>query len=74
MNSADTFGIWCVVSGGVTGHREAWLKDDAGVVKRFNRHGAQAEASRLNATVGRNSSARFNYSVCELPYGGGQSE
>lgn len=22
------YGIWCTVSGGVTGHREAWLKSN----------------------------------------------
>lgn len=23
-----TWGVWCIVSGGVTGFREAWLKSD----------------------------------------------
>jgi hypothetical protein len=23
----EKYGIWCVVSGGVTGYREAWMKD-----------------------------------------------
>jgi len=58
--------VWCRVSGGVTGTREAWLKNGNGVIEEFDtREEAQAVASRLNATMGRNSAVSFYYTVRE---------
>lgn len=60
-----TFRIWCRVSGGVTGTREAWLKSD-GVVKEFaTREAAQAEADKLNRPQPY-STASFRYTVEEV--------
>jgi len=28
-STMSDFGVWCTVSGGITGHREAWLKKTA---------------------------------------------
>jgi len=61
------FRIWCRVSGGLTGTREAWLKKRNGkIYETKNRTTAQKEASRLNKTMGKNSMASFRYSVEEI--------
>lgn len=40
------WGVWCVVSGGVTGHREAWLKTGGvGNVPEAIWSGTEAEAT-----------------------------
>lgn len=43
-DSGKDWGVWCRVSGGVTGTREAWLKQDG---QRF--YGTQEEAEALAA-------------------------
>lgn len=54
------WGVWCRVSGGVTGTREAWLKDSSGDEKRFTQSEAEAEAERLMAGVSANpNNARY---------------
>jgi hypothetical protein len=68
-DAGKAFGVWCRVSGGVTGHREAWLKAN-GVIRIFtSRDDAQKVASDLNRNVGKNSMASFNYSVKEYEHG-----
>jgi hypothetical protein len=44
----DTWGVWCTVSGGITGYRCAWLKQKDGTEARFTQDEAKAEAARLN--------------------------
>ena len=65
-----SFGIWCEVSGGVTGHRAAWLKRD-GRVQLFADRGAAARmASDLMArTAGPYATASFRYTVREFTVG-----
>lgn len=69
------FGIWCRVSGGVTGCREAWLKsndhDRAGAkpkrVEFAERAEAEAEAKALNERMnGLYRTIDFRYSVEEI--------
>ena len=58
--------IWCVVSGGFTGHQEAWLLRDGAPVEYSERAAAQAEAARLNESHnGPYATAYFNCSVVE---------
>lgn len=59
------FQIWCRVSGGVTGTREAWLKSDDKIQQFDSEAEAQAEADRLLRTTNGNPhrTANFSYSV-----------
>ena len=58
--------IWCRVSGGLTGTREAWLKTKSGkIYETGNKTTAQKKATQLNKTMGKNSMASFHYSVEE---------
>lgn len=55
------WGVWCQVWGGVTGRREAWLKE-AGAVARFDEAGARDRAAHLQRTMGgAGSSVTFSY-------------
>lgn len=63
------FQIKCRVSGGVTGTREAWLKNESsGLPKQFGtKEAADKEARKLTTTYnGPNAKATFQYSVIEL--------
>jgi hypothetical protein len=61
------YGVWCIVSGGVTGRREAWLKRKGERAEFAERAEAEAEAARLNAQMnGRYATATFHYSVAEI--------
>jgi hypothetical protein len=57
-----TFGIWCEVSGGVTGHREAWLKENGKRVEFDNESDAEATALQMRLER-RQSSASFRYTA-----------
>src|SRR4051795_10125185 len=48
-HARSAYGIWCVVSGGLTGHREAWLKQDGVVMEFPTEAAATAEAAHLMA-------------------------
>jgi len=48
------WGVWCEVSGGVTGRRAAWLRRDDALAVYDRKDDAEQEAARLNATIGRN--------------------
>lgn len=67
-----TYGVWCKVSGGVTGTREAWLKNADRKIKSFATYEeAQAEAARLMANVSCYSRATFSYMarrLCEVDF------
>jgi len=58
--------IWCEVWGGVTGSRQAWMKDNDGNVREFDsKEEADEEAGKCNREMGKNSPARFRYTVKE---------
>ena len=62
------YGIFCEVSGGVTGYRCAWLKAGDGKERVFkNMETARAEARRLSEKTNGNPyrKADFRYSVRE---------
>ena len=60
------YGIWCIVTGGRTGRREAWLNEDGTIVMFSDQSEAQARADELNRTMnGPNASATFRYTVQE---------
>lgn len=61
-----SYGVWCVVSGGITGHREAWLKANGEVILFDTADDAEAEAHRLTTMSNtRHSTTDFSYSVRE---------
>lgn len=61
MNTTERWSIWCRVSGGFTGTREAWLKEDG---ERWYGTEAEAEAKASELTKSMNgpySTACFKY-------------
>lgn len=68
------YGVWCMVSGGVTGPREAWLKTVDGEVHRFSTLAeAVDEADRLrDQSRSWNSSCLFHYAAREFAYPGAE--
>jgi hypothetical protein len=63
------WGIWCQVWGGVTGHREAWMKNREGKIAEFDTIEAAQEEARMHAktTMGNpHRGASFSYSVRPL--------
>lgn len=62
------FGVWCEVSGGVTGFRQSWMKSD-GVIRRFaTREEAQAVVDAMQSRTRGNPhrTANFSYTVRTL--------
>ncbi|HEY1441373.1 MAG TPA: hypothetical protein VGF65_11155 [Mycobacterium sp.] len=60
------YGIWCEVSGGRTGPREAWLKRDGTIALWTDRDEATSEALRLTRERNHpNKPVRFFYLVQE---------
>jgi len=59
--------VWCVIYGGVTGHREAWLKENHRIYSTNNLEEASEKAKELNHKtsmfVG---SSKFEYTVKEV--------
>lgn len=66
------WGVWCRVSGGVTGTREAWLKS-LGVRQEFaTKEEAEKEASALNERMnGPYRTASFSYTARPITETGG---
>ena len=61
------FGVYCVVSGGVTGTRRAWLKDGDGNIAAFpSLSEADARAQELKQQMAGNTRASFHYSAMPL--------
>jgi len=62
------FGIWCEVSGGVTGYRCAWMKNNGVLGKFATRDEAEKEAHARNEKANGNPyrTADFRYTVREL--------
>ena len=59
----ESWGVYCQVSGGVTGSRGGMLKSNGQEVRFPTKEAAEREAARLRNEMGRNSSATFHYSV-----------
>lgn len=59
-------GIFCQVSGGLTGTRTAWLKDEAGLIWEGTKDEAETKAARLNTEMNSGcGSAHFSYMAME---------
>jgi hypothetical protein len=65
VNDADAWGVWCEVSGGVTGRREAWLKHEGRVASFATQEEAAAKAAHFMRSMnGRpNAGASFRYTA-----------
>lgn len=60
--------IHCVVSGGVTGYRESWLKQGGVIYEVASKAAAITHAAHLNKEAnGPHATARFSYTVVEMP-------
>lgn len=57
------WGVWCEVSGGVTGHREAWLKVNGEEVEYDTQDEAETAAATCRENVRGNTRATFHYSA-----------
>jgi hypothetical protein len=61
-----TYRIWCKVSGGITGTREAWLKANGKICEYATREQAAQVARDLNERSNRSgATADYRYSVIE---------
>lgn len=58
------WGIWCQVSGGVTGHREAWLKGEGGTIALF---ATEAAANQKAYELAASTSLRGGYTPSGRP-------
>lgn len=59
--------IWCIVSGGVTGHREAWMKKDGSIYETESYREALEWAVELNKKMNDCfSTAFFRYTVKQV--------
>ena len=58
-------GIWCEVSGGLTGTRMAWMKDEAGNQWTGTKDEAETKAAELMAKP-RGGMASYRYTALEL--------
>ena len=55
------WGVWCEVTGGVTGTRRAWLRHEDALAVYDKREDAEAEAKRLNQTIGSNPNRKAEF-------------
>lgn len=55
------WGVWCSVSGGVTGSRQSWAKSNGEILKFDTEEEAKALASKWQGGAGENSPTRFRY-------------
>lgn len=60
------YGVWCRVSGGMTGTREAWLKSEGVLCVYETFEAAAAEAKKWNDAPRYNSVATFRYTAKEM--------
>lgn len=63
------YGVWCAVWGGVTGHRESWLKERDRIREFSTLTEAACCAADLNQRTNGNPyrKANFSYTVRSLP-------
>lgn len=71
-NQQTTWGVWCGVSGGVTGRREGWLKADGKHVEFPTRDAAETEARRLLGRDGTRYGGGASFTYQARPYDGGR--
>lgn len=65
--SGRRFRIWAVVAGGLTGHREAWAKENGKILEFSTRDEAEARARKMRKIMAAGASpARFTYTVEEV--------
>jgi hypothetical protein len=61
------YGIWATVRGGVTGHREAWLKRNGVRAEFATREVAESEARNLNREMNHpHATATYRYTAMPL--------
>ena len=60
------YGIWCHVSGGVTGTRESWMKYDGERYETSNKEEADKLAQNLTFSK-REAKVFFSHTVKEIP-------
>jgi hypothetical protein len=61
------YGTWCTVSGGILGHREAWLLNDRRRVEYYSEQEAIEEAARMTREMNvSESTAIFTYQATIL--------
>ena len=66
------YGVWCRVSGGITGNREAWLKENGERVELNTRAEAEALAKHYNDQAAHRpgySAATFSYRAAPITGG-----
>ena len=62
----SAFGVWCTVSGGVTGSRESWMKEN-GEIKTFpSETDAETEAAKWKAERKGSGFVSFGYYAREM--------
>ena len=61
-----SFGVWCTVSGGVTGDRQAWLRNDGATMRFATRDAAETQAASLRKLTANHSGATFTYEARPL--------
>lgn len=70
MNAARVmWGVWCEVSGGVTGYRAAWLKDSEGKIARFDSAESATEVAVFHSDQRNgnpNRTATFHYAARKI--------
>jgi len=61
------YGVWCRVSGGMTGTREAWMKSGGRVARFETLEAAEAEAAKHNKAMNASPyrTAYFSYRAME---------
>lgn len=67
------WGVWCRVSGGVTGTREAWAKENGKTLLFDTEDEAKALATKWQASADdakKYATASFRYAAQPYPYGG----
>jgi hypothetical protein len=62
------YGVWCQVSGGVTGTRAGWMKENGKRVELPTLEEAEQAAAEARELASR-STARHEYTACEVPHG-----
>jgi hypothetical protein len=62
----DMFGVWCRVSGGFTGTREAWMKVNGRRAEYETREEAAEAAATARAAISPYSTASFSYTAQEI--------
>lgn len=60
------FRIWCTVAGGITGYREAWLKDKGEIYETESEEDANERVRSLRDLTRDGTKCSFSYSVVNM--------